>query len=130
MNEPQEQSGRTRSASGALSGRLKRGTVVNLLILLAVVALAVAPLAMGAGDGEQEPFTGADGQAQSAITENDPGYEPWFESLYTPPSKEIESGLFALQAALGAGVLGYCLGVVRTRRRLAAAAAAARPDAD
>ncbi|MBA9001763.1 MULTISPECIES: energy-coupling factor ABC transporter substrate-binding protein [Thermomonospora] len=98
-----------------------KGRIVNLLLVLAVVALAVAPLAIGAGDGKEEPFTGADGQAETVITENDPGYEPWFAPLYEPPSGEIESGLFALQAALGAGVLGYCLGVVRTRRRLTAA---------
>ncbi|SEG70266.1 cobalt/nickel transport protein [Thermomonospora echinospora] len=107
---------------------MKRGTVVNLLIVLVVVALAVAPLAMGAGDGKEEPFAGADGQAETAITENDPGYEPWFAPLYEPPSGEIESALFALQAALGAGVLGYYFGVVRTRRRLAAEVTARQGD--
>ncbi|REE97639.1 energy-coupling factor ABC transporter substrate-binding protein [Thermomonospora umbrina] len=106
---------------------MKRGTAVNLGILLVVLALAVAPLAMGAGDGKEEPFTGADAQAETAIIENDPGYEPWFNPLYEPPSGEVESALFALQAALGAGVLGYYFGVVRTRRKLAATAA---PDDD
>lgn len=37
-------------------------------------------------------------------------YEPWFESLWKPPSGEIESLLFASQAALGAGVIGYYIG--------------------
>lgn len=98
-----------------------KGRMVTLLLVLAVAALAVVPPVIGSGDGQEEPFAGADGQAETAITENDPGYEPWFSPLYEPPSGEIESGLFALQAALGAGVLGYCLGVVRTRRRQAAA---------
>jgi cobalt/nickel transport protein len=111
---------------------VKRATTVNLLLLLAVAALAVAPLVLGSGDGKEEPFTGSDSQAETAITENAPHYEPWFRSLYQPPSGEIESALFALQAAIGAGVLGYYFGVVRTRRRLAPAAGSPRirnPDA-
>ena len=99
---------------------MKRGTVINLLLLAAVAALAVAPFAIGAGDGGKDPYTGSDSQAETAITENDPHYKPWFGNLYRPPSGEIESGLFALQAAAGAGVLGYALGVYRTRRRPAA----------
>ena len=43
------------------------------------------------------------------------GYQPWFEPLWTPPSKEIESLLFSLQAALGAGLLGYYVGLRRGR---------------
>lgn len=103
-----------------------RGGLINLLIVLAVAALAVAPLAMGAGDGVEEPFAGADGRAETVIAEHDPDYEPWFSPLYEPPSGEIESALFALQAALGAGVLGYCFGVVRTKRRLTATQGAKR----
>ncbi|MGW1994122.1 energy-coupling factor ABC transporter substrate-binding protein [Embleya sp. NPDC001921] len=98
---------------------MKRSTKINLLIVLAVVLLAVLPVVFGMGDHKDEPFTGADTQAETAITENDPDYEPWFSPLYEPPSGEIESGLFALQAALGAGVVGYMFGVKRTRRRLA-----------
>ncbi|PZG20883.1 energy-coupling factor ABC transporter substrate-binding protein [Micromonospora craterilacus] len=90
---------------------------INLLLLLAVVALAVAPLALGLGSGE-EPFTGADALAEEAIVADHPDYEPWFSSIYEPPSGEIESALFALQAALGAGFLGYYFGVARTRQRL------------
>ncbi|WP_406296281.1 energy-coupling factor ABC transporter substrate-binding protein [Embleya sp. NBC_00888] len=98
---------------------MKRSTKINLLIVVAVVLLAVLPVVFGMGDHKDEPFTGADTQAETAITENDPDYEPWFSPLYEPPSGEIESGLFALQAALGAGVVGYMFGVKRTRRRLA-----------
>ncbi|RAY11244.1 energy-coupling factor ABC transporter substrate-binding protein [Actinomadura craniellae] len=106
---------------------MKRGTMINLLLVLAVAALAVIPLAIGAGDGKEEPFAGADAQAEPAILEHDPDYEPWFSPLYEPPSGEIESGLFALQAGIGMGVLGYCLGAVRTRRKLARAESG--PDA-
>ncbi|PVY96913.1 energy-coupling factor ABC transporter substrate-binding protein [Actinomycetospora cinnamomea] len=95
---------------------MSRFTRTNILLLLAVVLLAAVPLLLGLGQGE-EPFSGADSRAESAITEDHPTYEPWFSSVFEPPSGEVESGLFAVQAALGAGVLGYCLGVVRTRRR-------------
>ncbi|MEV0974620.1 energy-coupling factor ABC transporter substrate-binding protein [Microtetraspora glauca] len=102
---------------------MKRNVLINLLLLAAVAALAVLPLAIGSGEGKEEPFTGADTQAETAITELAPDYEPWFSSLYEPPSGEIESALFALQAAIGAGFLGYYFGVARTRNKLRPASA-------
>ncbi|MFC9128023.1 energy-coupling factor ABC transporter substrate-binding protein [Streptomyces sp. NPDC057099] len=96
---------------------MKKNTKINLLLLIAVAALAVLPLALGLGDHKEEPFTGADAQAETAITEIDPDYKPWFSPLYEPPSGEIESALFALQAALGAGVLAYYFGLRRGRRQ-------------
>ncbi|MEU1261715.1 energy-coupling factor ABC transporter substrate-binding protein [Streptomyces cellulosae] len=96
---------------------MSRNAKINTLLLLLVAALAVIPLALGLGDHKEEPFTGADGEAETAITEIDPDYEPWFSPLYEPPSGEIESALFALQAALGAGVLAYYFGLRRGRRQ-------------
>ncbi|MFI9548047.1 energy-coupling factor ABC transporter substrate-binding protein [Streptomyces sp. NPDC052016] len=96
---------------------MSRNTKINALLLLVVVALAVLPLALGLGDHKEEPFTGADAEAETAITEIDPDYEPWFSPLYEPPSGEIESALFAVQAALGAGVLAYYFGLRRGRRQ-------------
>ncbi|WP_067126379.1 energy-coupling factor ABC transporter substrate-binding protein [Microtetraspora malaysiensis] len=110
---------------------MKRNVVVNLLLLAAVAALAVLPLVIGAGDGHEEPFAGADAQAETAIAELAPDYKPWFASLYEPPSGEIESAMFALQAAIGAGFLGYYFGVARTRNRLRPVSAAdLAPGAD
>ncbi|CAM5746862.1 putative Cobalt transport protein CbiN [Streptomyces afghaniensis 772] len=96
---------------------MSRNTKINLLLLLAVAALAVLPLALGLGDHKKEPFTGADGEAETAITEIEPDYKPWFSPLYEPPSGEIESALFSLQAALGSGVLAYYFGLRRGRRQ-------------
>ncbi|MYV45152.1 energy-coupling factor ABC transporter substrate-binding protein [Streptomyces sp. SID2888] len=96
---------------------MKRNTKINLLLLIVVAALAVLPLALGLGDHKEEPFAGADAEAETAITEIEPDYEPWFSPLYEPPSGEIESALFALQAALGAGVLAYYFGLRRGRRQ-------------
>ncbi|BAY93598.1 MULTISPECIES: energy-coupling factor ABC transporter substrate-binding protein [unclassified Tolypothrix] len=83
----------------------------NWLLVLAVIGLAIAPLIL-ARDAE---FGGSDGEAQKAISQVKPGYEPWFQPLFQPPSKEIESLLFASQAALGAGVIGYAIGLYRGR---------------
>ncbi|MFJ3097709.1 energy-coupling factor ABC transporter substrate-binding protein [Streptomyces hydrogenans] len=96
---------------------MSRNAKINGLLLLLVAALAVLPLALGLGDHKEEPFTGADAEAETAITEIQPDYEPWFSPLYEPPSGEIESALFALQAALGAGVLAYYFGLRRGRRQ-------------
>ncbi|MEV3988680.1 energy-coupling factor ABC transporter substrate-binding protein [Streptomyces sp. NPDC049837] len=109
---------------------MSRNARINTLLLLVVVALAVLPLALGMGDHKEEPFTGADAQAETAITELKPDYEPWFSPLYEPPSGEVESALFALQAAIGAGVLAYYFGLRRGRRQGEAQARAGAGTAD
>jgi cobalt transport protein len=96
---------------------VSRSTLVNWLLVAAVLVLVAVPVLFVNG-----AFEGADGQAEEAITQTHPDYEPWFSPIYEPPSGEIESGLFALQAAIGAGLLGYYFGVARTKRRLAARA--------
>jgi cobalt/nickel transport protein len=96
---------------------MSRNAKINTLLLVLVAALAVIPLVFGLGDHKEEPFTGTDAGDETAITEIDPDYEPWFSPLYEPPSGEIESALFALQAAIGAGVLAYYFGLRRGRRQ-------------
>ncbi|MEH1875228.1 energy-coupling factor ABC transporter substrate-binding protein [Nostoc sp.] len=83
----------------------------NWLLIVAVIALAVAPLIFVSGG----KFTGSDDQAQKAISEVHPGYQRWFKPLFQPPSAEIESLLFSSQAALGAGVIGYVIGLYKGR---------------
>ncbi len=88
------------------------GRTTSLLLLLVVVLLAIVPLLL-VRDSE---FGGADGEAEAAIGEVAPGYEPWFAPLIEPPGGETESLLFALQAALGAGLIGYFFGLKRGQR--------------
>lgn len=87
----------------------------NLLLLLLAVLICVVPLAVVKGE-----YSGADDQAESVITEIKPDYEPWFTSIYEPPSGEIESLLFALQAAIGAGVIGFGFGKLSERNKASA----------
>ncbi|MRD73670.1 energy-coupling factor ABC transporter substrate-binding protein [Rhodocyclus tenuis] len=102
----------------------------NLLLLIAVILLVALPLWLvpkPAADAEgktAELFTGADDKARDLIGTIDPHYQPWFAPLLEPASNEISSLLFALQAALGAGFIGYYLGVSVTREKAARTAAA------
>jgi len=82
----------------------------NWMLVIGVVVLAVIPLAFVRGE-----YGGSDDQAEKAITEIQPGYEPWFKHFFEPASGEIESLLFATQAALGAGVIGYAIGLYKGR---------------
>ena len=95
----------------------------NILLILGVIVLGLLPLWIverpAAGpDGEVAIFGGADDQAKNLIGEINPEYQPWFESLIEPASGEIASMLFALQAAIGAGFIGYYIGVGRTREKM------------
>lgn len=85
----------------------------NLLLFLLTIVLIITPLIIKKG----AEFGGADGQAEDAIVEMNPDYEPWFESLWEPPSGEIESLLFSTQAAIGAGVIAYFFGYMRGKKK-------------
>ena len=90
----------------------------NTLLAFGVVALAVLPfLLVSPGPSGAAVFGGSDDQATRLIEALRPGYQRWVAPLWTPPSGEIESLLFGLQAALGAGALAYCLGYWRGRRQ-------------
>lgn len=86
---------------------------INLILILMVVLLSFIPLFL-VPDAE---FGGADGEAETLITVINKDYEPWFDSLIEPASGEIESLLFALQAALGAGVLAYGFGYLKGKSK-------------
>ncbi|MBU5437431.1 energy-coupling factor ABC transporter substrate-binding protein [Tissierella sp. MSJ-40] len=88
----------------------------NLLLLLLAIAIIITPLIIK----RDSEFEGADGQAEGVIEEISPDYEPWFESIWEPPSGEIESLLFSLQVAIGAGAIGYIFGGLKEKRKIAA----------
>ena len=84
----------------------------NLILLLLVVLIAAFPLVWNVG----AEFGGADDQVKDVVAEINPDYKPWFSAIWSPPSSEVESFLFALQAAAGAGFIGYWIGFQRGRR--------------
>lgn len=99
----------------------------NLVLVLIVLALVIVPLAFVKGN-----FGGSDDQGSAAVAASQPGFKPWFEPLWKPPSPEVESLLFAVQAALGAGIIGYVIGRIhgaaREREAQAKRSAAAHVD--
>ncbi|MHB8072891.1 energy-coupling factor ABC transporter substrate-binding protein [Desulfosporosinus fructosivorans] len=78
----------------------------NGLLLVLVVVLSFAPLFIA----RDAKFAGADDKASTAISTFNPNYQPWFKPLWEPPSGEVASFLFALQAALGSGFVFYFIG--------------------
>ena len=81
----------------------------NSILLITVVVLAFAPLFLA----RNAEFAGADVRAEQAISTLDANYKPWFKPLYEPASGEVETFLFALQAALGSGFFFYYLGYLK-----------------
>lgn len=91
-----------------------RRSIVNLLLLAAAVLVLGVALFVGVGKGD---FAGTDATATDEIGAVAPDYQPWYEPVWVQPGGEIESGLFALQAAIGGGIVGFVLGVYRERRK-------------
>lgn len=86
----------------------------NVILILLVVFITIIPFFV-AKNGE---FGGSDDQAEEAITQIDENYEPWFSPIFEPASGEIESLLFALQAAIGAGIIGFGLGYLKGKKKV------------
>ncbi len=90
-------------------------SAINIWLLSGAVVLSLAPVLIHQG----KEFKATDSINVSAIEEVRPGYKPWFEPIIKPSGGEVETFLFAAQAAIGAGVTGYILGLYkgRTERR-------------
>jgi cobalt/nickel transport protein len=93
------------------------------LITIGLLAIFVAAFAY-VSSSQDHDWEGADGKAEDVISELTGGtYQPWFQSIYQPPSQEIESLLFSLQAAIGSLIIGYFLGYYRAVAKMKAARA-------
>ena len=84
----------------------------NLILIGLVIVLAAFPLWYC----RNAEFGGADGMAGELIEETNPDYEPWFQPIFEPASGEVESHLFALQAAIGSGIVCFVLGRVTAKK--------------
>jgi len=81
-----------------------------LLALMVVVAIFAIPFFLN----PSAKFGGADNAGTNAITAQQPDYKPWYTSWWTPPA-ETATMLFALQAAIGALIIGYFIGYEKAR---------------
>lgn len=89
--------------------------LTNSWLLGIAVVLSFAPVLIFQG----QEFKATDSRNQTAIEEVKPGYKPWFQPVIKPSGGEVETFLFAAQAAIGSGVTCYILGLYkgRTERR-------------
>ncbi len=87
------------------------------LTALAVLVVFFMGFVFVNSTGDHE-WGGADGEAEGVISEITGGtYRPWIDPVWEPPSGEIESLLFSLQAALGGLIIGYFLGYYHRARK-------------
>ncbi len=85
----------------------------NLVLILLVVVITFVPMIFL----KNAEFGGADGIAEEAIGKLDPDYKAWAKPIWSPPSGEIESLLFSLQAAIGSGIVFYYIGYMRGKKK-------------
>jgi cobalt/nickel transport protein len=85
------------------------------LIMAVIAVLFIGQFFIGAAMNPDSEFGGADGEAEGVINDVTGGYEPFDPNLpkFEPPGGETESLLFALQAAIGAIIIGYFFGYYR-----------------
>lgn len=87
------------------------------LIALVVLAAFFLGFLFVNSTGEHE-WGGADGEAEGVISDLTGGsYKPWIGPIWEPPSSEIESLFFSLQAAVGGLIIGYFLGYHHRAKR-------------
>lgn len=83
-------------------------------MLIVALLIVTIPFILYNGKGD-ENFGGSDDKASQVIEQS--GYTPWMTSLWKPPTSEMESLLFAVQAAIGALIIGYFLGYYTRKRK-------------
>ena len=114
------------TGSSALTSSKKWVTwaLLGAVVLIFLISLVVGNKMASAPD---EAFGGTDDAATEAAEQA--GAEPWFKPLFEPAG-EVESGLFAIQAAIGSGIIFFCLGRMSGRRVAGKEAAAEAGSSD
>ncbi len=88
----------------------KKNVTMYIVGFALVAVIVVVALYMANINGDE--LGGADDAGGDIVAEVDPDYEPWTAGIwgdYELPG-ETESMLFALQAAIGAIIIGYFIG--------------------
>lgn len=89
---------------------VQRRTAIMVLIIIGLVAF---PLLF---ESKAVSAPSSDDQGPAWILST--GYIPWVHPLWEPPNSDMEAGLFALQAAFGAGIMGYIFGMWHAQARM------------
>jgi len=84
----------------------------NMLLLAIVSALILFPLAYY----NHANYSSSDENVAELIAREKPQHQPWFAPVWEPPGKEVESFIFVLQGALGAGFVGFYLGYLKGKK--------------
>lgn len=84
----------------------------NIILILMILALIILPFTVC----NTKNFKGTDDKASSEIKDIDKNYKPWFKGFEILKSEELKSTFFAIQAAIGAGILCYYIGFSRGKR--------------
>lgn len=84
----------------------KRLWLRNVCLVVGLVLLVSTPLMVL----KNTEFGGTDDAGSSVIEEIAGENAAWFSPIWEPPSGEVESLLFCVQSALGAGICGFVLG--------------------
>ena len=96
--------------------------VIGILVIILLVAWPLLTI-------RDSEFGGADGLGAKTVQTLAPDYNSaWITNWWEPPSGEIESALFALQAAIGGLLIGYGFGFLHGRAKGRAQAQSATPD--
>lgn len=81
----------------------------HLILFLCAALIIIIPFLLNNGD-----TNGTDDAASSEIENS--GYIPWFEPIWEPPSSEIETLLFGVQAAVGLIIIATFMGYYRKKQ--------------
>lgn len=81
----------------------------HVILFICAALIIIIPFLLNNG-----PTNGTDDTATSEIEKT--GYTPWFESIWKPPSDEIETLLFGVQAAIGLIIIAFFVGHYRKKQ--------------
>jgi cobalt/nickel transport protein len=95
-----------------MAAKKSRFKFKTILAIVFVILLTILPLVFN----KNAKFVGTDDKASSAIKELNPSYKVWKVPFWKPPSAEVESLIFALQASIGTGFIGFYIGLGKGRK--------------